>query len=388
MDAPFRRIYWRTISEAFATFFSGTGVTTQLQRRYDAFVANGIGLTSPFVASGAYGLSITQWIDQRRTFIQTQLNAVSASFAITSPANVTVTTPSATITGTAPVTVALLTVNNVALPVTWTTVTNWSISLVPASGTNPYVVRAFDSNGVQVGTGTVTINFTGVSAWAALRINEWLAVNTTTNADPADGDFDDWIELYNPTASTVTLGGWTLGDSAPAPGVNYVIPNGYTIPAGGKLLIWCDDENVQSATPGNLHLPFKLTSGGETLVLRAPDGTLIDTVTFGQQYEDVSQGRTTDGGAEIAYLVMPTTGVTNSGAAGLPGVSFVKSGAVVTFTLSVLPKYSYRLQSKDDLTSATWTLIGEPVTATGTSLTISDTAATVPQRFYRLLRTP
>src|SRR4029077_19093111 len=25
--APFRRIYWRTIHEAFATFFSGTGVT-------------------------------------------------------------------------------------------------------------------------------------------------------------------------------------------------------------------------------------------------------------------------------------------------------------------------------------------------------------------------
>ena len=123
-------------------------------------------------------------------------------------------------------------------------------------------------------------------------------------------------------------------------------------------------------------------------MLRAPDGTLIDTVTFGQQYEDVSQGRTTDGAAEIAYLVMPTPGVTNSGAAGLPGVSFVKSGAVVTFTLSVLPKYSYRLQSKDDLTSATWTLIGEPVTATGASLTISDPAATVPQRFYRLLRTP
>ncbi len=386
--APFRRIYWQTISEAFATFFSGTGVTSQLQRRYDAFTANGIALTSPFVASGAYSLSITQWIDQRRTFLQGELNAVSASFAITSPANVTVTVPTVTISGTAPVTVATLTVNNAALPVTWTSVTAWSIPLVPASGTNPYVVRAFDGNGVQVGTGTVTVTFTGVNAWAALRINEWLAANNSTNADPADADFEDWVELYNPTASTVTLAGWTLGDSAPAPGVNYIIPNGYTIPAGGRLRIWCDDETVQSTTPGNLHVPFKLASAGETLVLRAPDGTLIDTVTFGQQYDDISQGRTTDGGTVIAYLTMPTPGTPNGGAAGLPGVSILKSGNVVTFTLSVLPKYGYQLEYKDDLTSAAWTPIGAPVTATSAVLTLSDPAADGPQRFYRVVRTP
>ncbi|MEO6436045.1 MAG: lamin tail domain-containing protein, partial [Tepidisphaeraceae bacterium] len=109
---PFRRIYWRTIHEAFNTFFSGAGVTTQLQRKYDALTANAPGIASPFAGGGAFGLTIPQFIDQRRAFIQTQLNAVAASFAITSPLSVTVASPSTTITGTAPVNVQTLTIND------------------------------------------------------------------------------------------------------------------------------------------------------------------------------------------------------------------------------------------------------------------------------------
>ena len=32
-------------------------------------------------------------------------------------------------------------------------------------------------------------------------INEWMAGNTRTITDPADADFDDWIELYNAGSS-------------------------------------------------------------------------------------------------------------------------------------------------------------------------------------------
>lgn len=32
-------------------------------------------------------------------------------------------------------------------------------------------------------------------------INEWMADNTFTLADPADGGFEDWFELYNPPAA-------------------------------------------------------------------------------------------------------------------------------------------------------------------------------------------
>ena len=386
--APFRRIYWRTMSEALATFFSGAGVTPQLQKKYAALTANGIGVTSPFVASGAYGLSITQWIDQRRSFIQSQLNSVNAPFAITSATAVTVDTPTVTITGTAPLSTEVLTVNGAVLPVSWTSLTAWRITLVPAPGTHPYVVRALDFNGTELGSGTVTVTYTGTSAWPSLRISEWLAANDGFNADPADGDFDDWIELYNPTPLDVSLDGWRIGDSAPEPGAEYTIPTGFIIPAGGRLVVWCDDETTQSSTPGNLHLPFKLTSAGETLTLKAPDGTVIDTVTFGLQYDNVAQGRSADETGGITYLSSPTPAGVNAQPPPLPAIAYAKDGSSVTFTLSVLPNFRYRLEYKDDLSAAAWTPLGSSITATGTTIQITDPDAAGPQRFYRAVRTP
>src|SRR5438093_4968789 len=44
----------------------------------------------------------------------------------------------------------------------------------------------------------VTPNATNNPAFAPVevRINEWMADNVTALADPADGDFEDWFELY------------------------------------------------------------------------------------------------------------------------------------------------------------------------------------------------
>ena len=55
----------------------------------------------------------------------------------------------------------------------------------------------------------VTPNATNDPAIAPIevRINEWMADNRATLADPADGDYEDWFELYNPGTNTVDLGG-------------------------------------------------------------------------------------------------------------------------------------------------------------------------------------
>ena len=61
-----------------------------------------------------------------------------------------------------------------------------------------------------------------------LWINEWMAGNAGSLADPADGDFEDWFEIYNPDATRVELAGYTLTDTLAAPGK-------FVIPAGGGL---------------------------------------------------------------------------------------------------------------------------------------------------------
>ncbi len=51
-------------------------------------------------------------------------------------------------------------------------------------------------------------------------------------------------------------------------------------------------------------LTFKLDAGGESILLSAPDGTLIDRVDFGQQSPDKTMGRSGD--EEIVALATPS----------------------------------------------------------------------------------
>src|SRR6185503_19321647 len=72
------------------------------------------------------------------------------------------------------------------------------------------------------------------------------------------------------------------------------------------LLVWADEETEQNAaTTLDLHAAFKLSQGGEAIGLFAPDGRLVDAVTFGSQTNDVSQGRWPDGAA--TYYFMPVS---------------------------------------------------------------------------------
>lgn len=137
-------------------------------------------------------------------------------------------------------------------------------------------------------------------------VNEWLAGNTNTIADPADGQFEDWFELYNAGTNTVDLSGYWLTDSPGNGGAYFQVPtNGhYTIPAGGFLLVWADNEPGQNnASRPDLHVDFQLSKNGESIALYAPDKrTVVDRIDFGPQVDDISEGRFPDGAAFISVL--------------------------------------------------------------------------------------
>lgn len=144
-----------------------------------------------------------------------------------------------------------------------------------------------------------------------VRINEVLASNSATNADPF-GDFDDWIELHNGEAVAVDVSGWYLTDDVTNP-LKWMIPAATPpIPAGGYLLIWCDNEPLE----GPLHAPFSLAQGGENLGLfmdEANGRILVDHVEYPMLAPDVSYGRFADGTANLIQMCSPTPAAANLG---------------------------------------------------------------------------
>ena len=149
------------------------------------------------------------------------------------------------------------------------------------------------------------------AAPVAVRINEWMADNLLALADPADSDFEDWFELYNPETNAVNLTGYFLSDTV-TNATHWAIPSGTTIPAKGYLLVWADNETGQNGSGrADIHAGFSLAKGGESISLFAPDGLLIDSVTFAAQTTDVSEGRFEDGAQAIFSMTNPTPRAAN-----------------------------------------------------------------------------
>ncbi len=142
----------------------------------------------------------------------------------------------------------------------------------------------------------------GRSAPLQVFINEWMASNTGPFSDPADDDFDDWFELYNPTTNTVELAGYYLTDTLTNKFKYLITTNGpHTIGPLGFLLVWADNETGQNTVAGvprpDLHVNFQLAKAGEAIGLFAADGTQIDAIIFTNELDNVSSGRFPDGSA-------------------------------------------------------------------------------------------
>ncbi|MBN1510125.1 MAG: lamin tail domain-containing protein [Sedimentisphaerales bacterium] len=148
-------------------------------------------------------------------------------------------------------------------------------------------------------------------------INEVMPSNAATKVDP-QGQFDDWIELYNYGDTPIDLGGMYLTDDPNRPD-KWQIPTGSatltTIAPGGYLLIWADGDTQDEG----LHAGFKLDAGGEDLCLFDADSvTLVDGVSFPALSPDISYARYPDANDGWQFCGAPTPGAANQ--AGYLGV--------------------------------------------------------------------
>lgn len=134
---------------------------------------------------------------------------------------------------------------------------------------------------------------------SGIVINEICAKNTSFAA--ADGNFYDWIELYNSTADTINISGYGLSDSQKNP-YKFTFPDNTVINGGERLIIFCDSK--VTGLNGQFVAPMGLSTNGETITLTNKDGVTVDTVTFGVMEADVTYGRVPDGSDEFAFMNM------------------------------------------------------------------------------------
>ena len=146
---------------------------------------------------------------------------------------------------------------------------------------------------------TTAAAFPADAAVQGVVINEVCAKNTVYPAE--DGNFYDWIELYNGSTASVDLSGCGLSDKESDP-FRYTFPTNTVIGAGQRLIVFCDSLIPDDA--GQYRAHFGMSTSGETLTLTSADGKLLDTITFGQMETNVSYGRITDGSEEFGYLEM------------------------------------------------------------------------------------
>ncbi len=149
--------------------------------------------------------------------------------------------------------------------------------------------------------------------YSMLYINELMPFNSQTIADNF-GEYEDWIEIYNRGNQPIDLGGLYMSDDIGIPTLFRLStddPEQTTVPPGGFLVLWSDDNMEQGAN----HLGFRLNHEGEQIALvqlLADSVVFIDSISFGPLADDHSFGRREDGDDTWIVFSNPTPGSSNN----------------------------------------------------------------------------
>lgn len=121
-----------------------------------------------------------------------------------------------------------------------------------------------------------------------LIISEIMADNASTIADE-DGDFSDWVEIYNTSDAPVSLAGWYLTDTTKNL-KRWQFP-AVELGAGKPLLVFASEKNRVDPSR-ELHTNFKLSTEGYLALVGANGTSVVYDLApaYPKQIEDVSYG--------------------------------------------------------------------------------------------------
>jgi len=224
-----------------------------------------------------------------------------------------------------------------------------------------YYIFAENDDAVAFSPQRAEYEFYSLMTVGDVVVNEFMADNDGIVAD-SNGDYDDWIELYNNTDQEISLYGYFLSDAGDDL-AQWTFPD-TSISANGYLIVWADKDDDQEG----LHANFKLSASGETIYLSDPDTTIIDEIAFSEQTTDLSTGRYPNGTGEFVEME-PTFATANQ--RGITSVCDDNSSQQIPNTIQLAQNFpnpfnpvttiSFSLPKDDKITLTIYNTLGQKV---------------------------
>ncbi len=197
------------------------------------------------------------------------------------PPNFATPTNFISLSGFAPIGVRTIEVNGIAWPITWTTLTNWTLRMPLSAAVNQLTVLGRDGRGqfVAAVSNQVTVTYTGPvpQPQGSVVINEIMYSPLVAEAE--------YIEFFNVSTNiTFDLSGWRVN------GLDYTFPGGSFIGPRGFLVL-AKNRSAFASAYGNPFLVFDEFDGdfqrdGETISLIKPGGSpALDLIVDRVRYE-------------------------------------------------------------------------------------------------------
>lgn len=120
-----------------------------------------------------------------------------------------------------------------------------------------------------------------------IRLNEIMSANGGVLVD-SYGETPDWIEVANISSRPASLRGYVLAKNAKAGNV-FVFPD-MVLQAGECAIVYADS-TLRDGEGEELHAPFRLSSGGDVLMLFNDADVAVDTVNIPELDENVAYVR-------------------------------------------------------------------------------------------------
>lgn len=151
---------------------------------------------------------------------------------------------------------------------------------------------------------------------SAVMLNEVCCYNDTIVYDKL-GEYNDYVELYNPSSENVDISGYSLSDKKSRL-KRYTFPEGSFIEGGGYMVLWGGEGSFDSWAEDDSasYLQFSLKPG-ETVYLSNEEGEVVDKVGIPRDIgRDVSYSRLSYSSSSSSRL-----SYSNSRLAGLSGLN-------------------------------------------------------------------